>query len=106
MPTGQHLWNELLSSKRRRDKCSIEKCLGYAMGGIKLADAGMWKAAEEGDSEEVRKWLHCLAQLLNVYAKLSIPGDLEQRLKALEAARSNGHVPAMTVDRWMGVDHA
>ena len=43
------------------------------------------KAAEVGDDQEVRKWIHCLTQLSSVYGKIMVDCDLEQRLKALEA---------------------
>ena len=91
MPSGQSLWNQLLSSNRRRSKGSLDKSLGYAWGGVRLAEAGAWQAAEADDPEETRKWLNTMAQCLNIYLKLSQSADLETRVKALENAAGLSH---------------
>ena len=85
MPSGQHKWNELLANNRRRGKGSLEKAQRRAWQAIEFATAGMEKAAEAGDDIEVRKWIHALTQTLNVYSKLVLDSDMEQRLKAVEA---------------------
>jgi hypothetical protein len=45
------------------------------------------------DAEEIRRWAHCMSQLAGVYGRISLDGDLENRLKVLEsqAVSSNGH---------------
>ena len=53
-----------------------------------VAEGGLTDAMQAGDSADVKRWLHVFNQLAGTYAKVSIDGDLEQRLKALEDAVS------------------
>ena len=85
MPKGKSLWNQLLSSNRRRSKGSLEKAQGLCWAAIRLADAGILRAAEAEDTDDVRKWMSSLHQLLHVYVKLASAADLEVRVAELEA---------------------
>ncbi len=60
-----------------------------------------------GHNDEVRRWLHCLTQLFNVYSKLSIDGDLEQRMKQIESRlpADVAHNGVVEITMNEGVDH-
>ena len=85
MPSGDNQWTQLLASKRLRSKGDLTKVQAKLWYGLQVAEAGLKGSMAEDDGESVRKWLHCLTQLANVYSKVALDGDLEQRLKTIEA---------------------
>jgi len=85
MPSGENPWTQLLASNRRKSKGNLNKLqikLWHALG---VAEAGLRAAMEEADGEEVRRWLHIMYQLAGTYGKIALDGDIETRLKAIEA---------------------
>ena len=87
MPSGENIWNQLLKEDRRMRKGDLKGLLRKLWFCIESAESGLRGAMQEGESEEVRKWLHVTSQLASVYAKVSLDGDLEARVKMLENAR-------------------
>ena len=87
MPSGENIWNQLLKEDRRMRKGDLKGLLRKLWFAIETAESGLRGAMQEGDSEEVRRWLHVTSQLASVYAKVSLDGDLEARVKMLENAR-------------------
>jgi hypothetical protein len=55
-----------------------------------IADAGLDDAMLSANSEEIRRWLHCLHQLSGTYLKIVMDADVEKRLQAIEERFSNG----------------
>ena len=84
MSSSKNPWNQLLASNRRRSKGSLDKLQLRLWHGICTAEAGLHDAMEQGDAEEVRRWLHILHQLAGTYAKIAMDADVEQRLKGIE----------------------
>jgi hypothetical protein len=84
MPSGENPWNELLKAKRRRNKGNLDELTRRLWRGILIADVGLDDAMLSGNSEEIRRWLHCLHQLSGTYLKIVMDADIEKRLQALE----------------------
>ena len=72
--------------ERLRAKGDLSQLQAKLWRAIAVVEGGMLLAMADDDDEGVRKWVHCLTQLSSVYGKIVIDSDLEQRLKALEAA--------------------
>jgi hypothetical protein len=87
MPSGQNPWNQLLARNHRRSKGDLGKLQRKLWGAIETAEIGLKGAMREGDGYEVQRWIHCLTQISSVYIKAVLDGDLETRIKALEALR-------------------
>ena len=94
MPRGENAWSELLAGKRARSKGSLDDLQRKLWRAIRAIEAGMDGAMQRGDGDDVRKWIHCLGQVSNVYLKLVMDSDIETRLKHLEElavyAKTNG----------------
>jgi hypothetical protein len=88
VPSGENQWTQLLRAERRRGKGSLVKLQRRLWFALDVAEGGLTDAMQAGGSADVKRWLHVFNQLAGTYAKVSIDGDLEQRLKALEDAVS------------------
>jgi hypothetical protein len=84
VPSGENPWTQLLASNRRRSKGDLGKLQVKLWHAIDIVEHGMHDAMEQGETGELRHWIHCLNQLSLTYAKIVIDCDLEQRIKALE----------------------
>ena len=91
MPTGKHAWNEILEIKRWRKSGDLSQLRTKLWRTICVFEAGMSAAMERQDADDVRKWGHGIAQLANVYLKVTVDSDLEKRLSALEEQLHGPH---------------
>lgn len=85
MPSGENPWNHLLVSGRRKSKGDLNRLQAKLWHGIDVAEAGLIAAMTDADSGEVRRWLHVLHQLAGTYVKIALDGDIEMRLRVVEA---------------------
>jgi hypothetical protein len=84
MPSGENIWNQLLKDDRRRGKGSLGKLQRRLWYALDIAECGLREAMGNGDSGEVRHWLHIFNQLSASYSKVALDSDLETRIRLLE----------------------
>jgi hypothetical protein len=89
MPAGENAWTQLLATKRGRSKGSLEDLQKRLWKAIRALDYGLDDAIQRGDGDELRKWVHCLTQVSNVYLRLVMDSDIEKRLQAIEERFAN-----------------
>jgi|SRR5687768_17290827 len=95
MPKGQHPFNQLLKGRRKRSKGSLEEALRECWLLVRVCAAARDHAMEQADFDEVHRFVQLEVSALRAFATLSVPGDLEQRIRVLELNGRNGHHPAM-----------
>jgi len=88
MPSGQNPWNQALKKRRRRNAGSLEALRRQLWDWLRIVDDGLQAAIESGEQEIAIRWIHAGNQTATSYIKATLDGDLEARLKALEAKLS------------------
>ena len=86
MPRAKNPWAELLKTDKRRSKGSLEGVQQSLWWFVRHNEAAARRAVQDNDLEMFRKLANTAAQLAGAYARIAIDSDIEQRIKALEAA--------------------
>ena len=84
MPSGQNPWNQILNAKRRRGRGDLSKLQQRLWHAINCCMIGIDDDLAGDDPEGARKWINSLTQVSNVYARVVIDSDIEQRIRTLE----------------------
>jgi hypothetical protein len=86
---GQNKWNALLANRRLRSKGTLEAAQKEVWRSIRITSEARDRDLLDGEIESAQRWTSCFTQLIHAYHKLVVDGELEMRVKALEAAPSH-----------------
>lgn len=84
MPRAENPWNDILNVQRWRKSGDLSQLRRRLWRVLLAFECGLNEAMAEGNGEDVRRWGHALNQVAGTYLKVTLDGDIEQRLKALE----------------------
>ena len=70
--------------RKSRKPISLEAARLVASRSIQYAEAGLIKAGKADDSEDVRRWVHCITQSVGAYGNLCETVDLAAEIEEIK----------------------
>jgi hypothetical protein len=71
-------------AKKRKNPGDLKDARAIMWEGLEMLEIFLQQAKESKDSQEARSIMHCLAQSIGVYARLTEVGEFEERLERLQ----------------------